>query len=150
MGKRSRLISRPRGVRATRGDSACFVPHQIADETAALQARAVVARHVIELVTRVHDKWFPRGTSLVQTLDLVFVCAVVLVGHAEGRLVRPHKIALTLRMPDQTVTRKLAALEKIGAVERRGKAYAFISPRQSNALGMTKNSAWPLPAPMQR
>jgi hypothetical protein len=90
-----------------------------------LRARGVFARMMIDLTMLIHEQWFGENASLVRTADLILILNAVVAAHADGSLATANKIALQLRMPHQSVARKLEYLEQLDLIERRGREYAF-------------------------
>jgi DNA-binding MarR family transcriptional regulator len=105
-------------------------------------ARAVERRIIGELLigamVNMRRAYFP--TLPPQNVpDLGLVMAYVMLAHIAGHTTTAHKIAEETAIPRATITRRLALLERLGHLERRGSRYlmsarAAAEPPSESAL----------------
>ena len=100
------------------------------------QNRYRVGKLILDLLHAVHGGLRADGEPVkIVDVDRVLITAVVLIGEHEGRPRTVGDIVRELRMPRETVRRKLAALGEIGVIERHGRHYRITkTPRPSDAF----------------
>ena len=101
------------------------------------QNRYRIAKVILDLLHAVHGGGLRADGEPVKIVDVdrVLITAVVLIGEHEGRPRTVGDIVRELRMPRETVRRKLAALGEIGVIERHGRHYRITkTPRPSDAF----------------
>jgi biotin operon repressor len=93
--------------------------------------RLFISKFMIGMARELHRSLFPtRAGRQAGHLDCILVACCVSVGHAEGRPMSSTKVAHLLGLPRTTVSRRLAELVAVGAVERHGFKYYVSAERQ--------------------
>lgn len=90
--------------------------------------RLILSRLTIDLGKLIQRRVYGDGANFAASIDGAFVAVAVSLGHAENKPMNASKIALYLGMPRTTVLRKLAELEELNIIVRKGNTL-LLSPQ---------------------
>jgi len=85
------------------------------------------------LARTVHKNYF-RKERYGTMLDVIPVAIAVFTAQASGRPMSASQLATKLEMPRNTTARRLAALKRMGLVEKHGRAYVVPPHRMNEPL----------------
>lgn len=98
------------------------------------EARLRICHLVVEVLKAINADLFGSGSNFGAELDTIAIGCTVLIGHAEGRPMTAHKLALYLGMPKSTVLRKLERLRAMEVVfEIDGRFFITAARLKANA-----------------
>jgi hypothetical protein len=100
------------------------------------QQRLTLCRLMIDIMRTVHGAYAPAEQTFGGKMETWFIGLCVAIGDIEGKPFSASKIAAYMRMPRETVRRKLDLLQRWSLVERRGQHYFLHETTLNSLIGM--------------